>query len=185
MDQDVEGQIRFTGQIIAVKDGSHLRGKPSLRHSADQVIGARGFELLSHQRQQNTSGGRHEIDQVGWQVERQRPRRLPRAIDDDKQLFFGQFPVVGLDNLLVQRNRFIDIEGASGLRNPLAFIVLFLERVQFVECLIEAGQTGRAAHGAPPESVVTAVYQELAGFHHLFVVHPDIKMSPDAIDMGD
>ena len=97
----------------------------------------------------------------------------------------GQLPVVGLDNLFVQRNRFIDIEGAPGLRNPLAFIVLFLERVQFVESLIEAGQTGRAAHGAPPESFVASVHQELAGFHYLFIVHPDIKITPDAVDVGD
>jgi hypothetical protein len=32
---------------------------------------------------------------------------------------------------------------------------------------------------------VTSVYQELAGFHYLFVVHPDIEMSPDAVDVGD
>jgi hypothetical protein len=41
------------------------------------------------------------------------------------------------------------------------------------------------AHVAPPESVLATVYQELAGFHYLFIVHPDIKITPDAVDMGD
>jgi hypothetical protein len=39
--------------------------------------------------------------------------------------------------------------------------------------------------GAPPESIVTAIYQELAGFHYLFVVHPDVEVTPDAVDVGD